>query len=431
MAEETEEAEALRDAARADGRRAGPRRRRRDRGRRRDAHRPPRRRGAGPVHRPPRLDDRGRAAPRAAGRRRRRRRRAAASWSTPPGYRERRAQVLERQADEAADRAVRSGRPVALDEMTSSERRVVHEYLRDRGDVETHSEGDEPDRHLVVCPPRRLVASAAPPFHVFLPGETIGACCSRRSTRVSSPGSSSARGRSAATASSRRSRSACTRGTRRCSAGSWSGSRGRGSTGRTTTAGARTSSGWRAGRRWWRTSCRCSRPAITPELDAHAHARLEAMRERYADYIAARARARGGVVTPPRRAGARRTASAGAPPSALGAPPRRWSRGDDTAPTTVRDPARAVDVHVADSLAGARARGRPRGRGRSRISAPAPGFRASRWPPRCPETQVALVESVGRKCAFIERAIAAAGLGNASVVCRRAEEWDGDRRTTS
>jgi spoIIIJ-associated protein len=68
------------------------------------------------------------------------------------GYRERRAQVLERQADEAAERAVRSGRPVALDEMTSSERRVVHEYLRDRGDVETHSEGDEPHRHLVVSP---------------------------------------------------------------------------------------------------------------------------------------------------------------------------------------------------------------------------------------------------------------------------------------
>jgi spoIIIJ-associated protein len=68
------------------------------------------------------------------------------------GYRERRAQVLERQADEAADRAVSSGRPVALDEMTSSERRVVHEYLRDRGDVETHSEGDEPHRHLVVSP---------------------------------------------------------------------------------------------------------------------------------------------------------------------------------------------------------------------------------------------------------------------------------------
>jgi spoIIIJ-associated protein len=36
--------------------------------------------------------------------------------------------------------------------MTSSERRIVHEYLRDRGDVDTHSEGQEPDRHLVVSP---------------------------------------------------------------------------------------------------------------------------------------------------------------------------------------------------------------------------------------------------------------------------------------
>ena len=68
------------------------------------------------------------------------------------GYRERRELVLQRQADDAADNAVSSGRAVALDEMTSSERRVVHEYLRDRDDVETHSEGDEPHRHLVVTP---------------------------------------------------------------------------------------------------------------------------------------------------------------------------------------------------------------------------------------------------------------------------------------
>jgi spoIIIJ-associated protein len=68
------------------------------------------------------------------------------------GYRARREGVLQRQADQAADSAVKSGRPVALDAMTSSERRVVHEYLRDRGDVETHSEGNEPDRHLVVSP---------------------------------------------------------------------------------------------------------------------------------------------------------------------------------------------------------------------------------------------------------------------------------------
>src|SRR4051812_3909049 len=68
------------------------------------------------------------------------------------GYRDRRRQALERQADEAASDAVRSARPVALDAMSATERKVVHEYLKDRDDVETYSEGTEPDRHLVVAP---------------------------------------------------------------------------------------------------------------------------------------------------------------------------------------------------------------------------------------------------------------------------------------
>ena len=70
------------------------------------------------------------------------------------GYRARREEALHRQADQAADDAVRYKRPVALDAMTASERKIVHEYLRDRGDVETYSEGEEPDRHLVVAPLR-------------------------------------------------------------------------------------------------------------------------------------------------------------------------------------------------------------------------------------------------------------------------------------
>ncbi|WP_051471102.1 protein jag [Patulibacter minatonensis] len=68
-------------------------------------------------------------------------------------YRTRREAILERVAEEAADRALRSGEPVALDPMTASERRFVHERLRERGDVGTHSEGDEPERHLVVTRP--------------------------------------------------------------------------------------------------------------------------------------------------------------------------------------------------------------------------------------------------------------------------------------
>lgn len=68
------------------------------------------------------------------------------------GYRERRAEALRAEADEAAEQAVRSGKPVELAPLPPFERRIVHEYLRERGDVETHSEGDEPDRYLVVTP---------------------------------------------------------------------------------------------------------------------------------------------------------------------------------------------------------------------------------------------------------------------------------------
>jgi spoIIIJ-associated protein len=71
------------------------------------------------------------------------------------GYRERREQVLHRQADQAAATAERTGRAVALDAMSSMERKVVHEYLKSRPGVETYSEGTEPDRHLVVAPLRR------------------------------------------------------------------------------------------------------------------------------------------------------------------------------------------------------------------------------------------------------------------------------------
>jgi spoIIIJ-associated protein len=68
------------------------------------------------------------------------------------GYRERRAESLQADAEEAAEEALRSGAPVELEPMPAAERRIVHEYLRDRGGVETHSEGDEPERRLVVSP---------------------------------------------------------------------------------------------------------------------------------------------------------------------------------------------------------------------------------------------------------------------------------------
>jgi len=68
------------------------------------------------------------------------------------GYRERRTEALRAEADDAAEEALRSGEAVELDPLPPFERRIVHEYLRERGDVETHSEGDEPERYLVVSP---------------------------------------------------------------------------------------------------------------------------------------------------------------------------------------------------------------------------------------------------------------------------------------
>ena len=68
------------------------------------------------------------------------------------GYRERRAVALRAAADQAAEAAVHDRRPVTLEAMTALERKVVHEHLKTRHDVETYSEGEEPDRRLVVAP---------------------------------------------------------------------------------------------------------------------------------------------------------------------------------------------------------------------------------------------------------------------------------------
>jgi len=68
------------------------------------------------------------------------------------GYRRRQGENLRRQADVAAEDAVRDGRPVEMEPMGSNERRVVHEHLRDRPELETYSEGDEPQRFVVVAP---------------------------------------------------------------------------------------------------------------------------------------------------------------------------------------------------------------------------------------------------------------------------------------
>jgi spoIIIJ-associated protein len=68
------------------------------------------------------------------------------------GYRGRRAVALRAAADQAAEAALHDRRPISLEAMSALERKVVHEHLKSRHDVETYSEGQEPSRRLVVAP---------------------------------------------------------------------------------------------------------------------------------------------------------------------------------------------------------------------------------------------------------------------------------------
>jgi spoIIIJ-associated protein len=68
------------------------------------------------------------------------------------GYRERRRETLESRADRAAEQALTNSRVVEMDPMSAQERRVIHERLKDRAGVETYSEGDEPQRCVIVAP---------------------------------------------------------------------------------------------------------------------------------------------------------------------------------------------------------------------------------------------------------------------------------------
>lgn len=68
------------------------------------------------------------------------------------GYREKREAVITERAERAAEKAIAGGEEVELDPMPARERRVVHEYLKERTEVETYSAGDEPQRRVVVAP---------------------------------------------------------------------------------------------------------------------------------------------------------------------------------------------------------------------------------------------------------------------------------------
>ncbi len=68
------------------------------------------------------------------------------------GYRVKRQAEIRALAETAAQEVRSFGREVEIKSLSSAERRQVHTFLKDFGDLETFSRGKEPHRHLVVRP---------------------------------------------------------------------------------------------------------------------------------------------------------------------------------------------------------------------------------------------------------------------------------------
>jgi 16S rRNA (guanine527-N7)-methyltransferase len=95
---------------------------------------------------------------------------------------------------------------------------------------------------------------------------------------------------------------------------------------------------------------------------------------------------------------------------------------DEHAPTAIRGPADAAHSHVADSLVALELESVSSARRIADLGSGA-GFPGLALAIALPATEVFLVESQRRKCEFLERVCAAAGIASAHVVCVRAEEW--------
>jgi 16S rRNA (guanine527-N7)-methyltransferase len=92
------------------------------------------------------------------------------------------------------------------------------------------------------------------------------------------------------------------------------------------------------------------------------------------------------------------------------------------APTTVCAPALAIDVHLADSLVALELDVVRQAAQIADLGSGA-GFPGLPLAVALPAARVSLIESQRRKCQFLERVLAGAGIENAHVVCSRAEEW--------
>lgn len=67
-------------------------------------------------------------------------------------YKKRREETLISLAERLARKAIKLNKPVELEPMNAYERRIIHSALTDNEQVTTHSEGEEPNRHLIITP---------------------------------------------------------------------------------------------------------------------------------------------------------------------------------------------------------------------------------------------------------------------------------------
>ncbi len=96
--------------------------------------------------------------------------------------------------------------------------------------------------------------------------------------------------------------------------------------------------------------------------------------------------------------------------------------GDELAPTTVRDPREALARHLADSLAALELEALRSARTIADLGTGA-GFPGLALAVALPGGEFRLVDSQGRRCAFVRRLCETAEIDNARVVCTRVEEW--------
>lgn len=68
------------------------------------------------------------------------------------GYRRKREYNLERMAVEFGKQVAKTKHEIKLDHLNSYERKVIHDKLSSWTDITTHSEGEEPDRYLIISP---------------------------------------------------------------------------------------------------------------------------------------------------------------------------------------------------------------------------------------------------------------------------------------